>query len=163
MQTIIGIDPGIERLGWGVVNQDKRNIEYISSGVQKTSPKNPVSDRLVVLYDFLDDLFSTNKPRVVGIEKLFFSKNIKTGIVIGEVRGIILLASAKHNAHIVEFTPPEIKSLVCGSGRADKKQVARMMELTLDLPRRTMLDDETDALAISYAAALTTYPHVGAS
>ncbi len=163
MRTVLGIDPGIERLGWGLVHEERRVITYLDSGVQKTSSKDQVSDRLLILYNFLDELFKSNKPELVGIEKLFFSKNIKTGIVIGEVRGIILLAAAKHATKIVEFTPPEIKSLVCGSGSADKKQVARMMELALQLPKRPMLDDETDALAIAFAAALQSYPQYGTS
>ncbi len=157
---ILGVDPGIERLGWGLLSQEKKAVTYIDSGVEKTSSKKHTSDRLLALYGFLDELMATKRPAVVGIEKLFFAKNVKTGMVIGEVRGVILLAAAKHATKIVEFTPPEVKSLVCGSGVADKKQVARMMEMTLQLPQRAMLDDETDALAIAYAAALQTYPHI---
>lgn len=150
----MGVDPGIERLGWAFLEKNNRTISYISSGVEKTSAKIQTSERLLAIYDFLDGAIKKERPESIGIEKLFFAKNTKTGIVIGEVRGVILTVAAKHHLHITEFTPPQVKSLVCGSGSADKKQVARMMNLALKLPQRSMLDDETDALAIAYAAAL---------
>ena len=156
---ILGIDPGIERLGWAIVEEINGTIVYKKSGTKKTSAKKTTGARLLELFEFLDDLIKKERPNKAGVEKLFFSTNAKTAIIIGEVRGVILTSLEKHAVIINDFSPQEIKKLVTGDGGADKKQVARMLSLILKLPQRTMIDDETDAIAIAVAAITKKQPH----
>ncbi|MBI2609769.1 crossover junction endodeoxyribonuclease RuvC [Candidatus Giovannonibacteria bacterium] len=145
--VVLGIDPGIERLGWGLVKKNASNSERLDSGVKKTSQKKATPERLYEIEEFMDNLLSDKKPDLVSIEKLFFSKNVKTALLIGEVRGVILAVTQKHRIPIREFSPSEIKIAVCGYGQADKKSVAEMLRLQIEFPQRKMIDDETDALA----------------
>lgn len=149
---VLGIDPGIERLGWGVVQKTPAGFERLDSGVFKTKKTLPQEERLAAIYRFLKKLISKTRPDIVGVEKLFFAANAKTAIMVGEARGVILLAAAECRAPIKEFTPLQIKMAICGDGKADKKRVADMLRYSIKLPDRSLLDDETDALAI----ALTT-------
>jgi len=151
---VLGIDPGIERLGWGLLKKTHGGFEYINSGVKKTLKSKNTSERLLEIYEFLNKLIQKEQPEMVGVEKLFFSKNVKTAMIIGEVRGVILVAAQKHGLNIKEFSPQEIKMIVCGHGNADKKEVASMLQLSMVLPNKKMLDDETDALAIALAATI---------
>src|SRR3989344_5998167 len=119
---VLGIDPGIERLGWAIIEEREGKMVYQSSGVKKTSSKKTTSARLWELLEFLESLIKKEKPEKAGIEKLFFSTNAKTAIIIGEVRGVILATLEKYSIPIHEFSPPEIKKIVTGDGSADKKQ-----------------------------------------
>ena len=152
---VLGIDPGIERMGWGVVQKTSTGFARLDSGVFKTPKALPQEKRLAAIYYFLNKLLMRTKPDIVGIERLFFAANAKTAITVGEARGVILLAAAEYGATIKEFTPLQVKMTVCGDGRADKKRVAAMLRYSIALPNRALLDDETDALAI----ALTTLVH----
>ena len=150
MTKILGIDPGIERLGWGVLTKKENGkIERVDSGVMRTPKTDRVSKRLFAIQKFLDDLIKKEKPDLVSVEKLFFSKNVKTAMVVSEVRGVILATIEKHNIPIVEFTPMQVKIAVCGTGAAEKKDVASMLKFSITLPSGRLLDDETDALAIA--------------
>lgn len=150
---ILGIDPGIERLGWGIINKNDSKIERISSGVKKTlkTQKNP--ERLFEIQCFLDDLITKEKPDTISVEKLFFFKNVKTALNISEVRGVILATAQKHRLKITEFTPLQIKMAICGYGKASKNDVANMLKLSIALPKNKLLDDETDALATALTHA----------
>lgn len=159
VQRILGIDPGIERLGWGLIEKTPRGIERLASGVKRTLKTKRESERLLEIYEFLDALMQKEKPGVLATEKLFFSKNVKTALIIGEVRGLILALGAKHSLTLKEFAPLEVKLAVCGYGRAEKTSVAHMVRLMLQLPQNKLLDDETDALALAIAAsAISTFP-----
>ncbi|MDP2668704.1 MAG: crossover junction endodeoxyribonuclease RuvC [bacterium] len=162
VQRILGVDPGIERLGWGLVEKNGGKYTRIDSGVKRTSKNKPVSDRLWEIYQFLDELIIKEKPSELSTEKLFFAKNVKTALVIGEVRGIILALGAKHGLSIKEFAPSEVKMAICGYGHATKEGVAEMLKLSINLPKNKLLDDETDALALAltsaFLPALSTYP-----
>ncbi|HEY4497691.1 MAG TPA: crossover junction endodeoxyribonuclease RuvC [Candidatus Paceibacterota bacterium] len=149
---VLGIDPGIERVGWGVIQKTPTGFVRLGSGVFKTHKTLPQEKRLVAIYHFLTKFLLKTKPDAVGIERLFFAANAKTAITVGEARGVILLAAAERGLMIQEFTPLQVKMAVCGDGRADKKRVAAMLRHSITLPQRSLLDDETDALAI----ALTT-------
>ncbi|KKT29718.1 crossover junction endodeoxyribonuclease RuvC [Candidatus Giovannonibacteria bacterium RIFCSPLOWO2_12_FULL_44_25] len=153
---ILGIDPGIERLGWGIVEKNGSQLARIRSGVKKTSKNQKEDERLWEIFVFLDKLIKKEKPNAVSTEKLFFAKNVKTALVIGEVRGIILAIARKHHLPIKEFAPLGMKMAICGYGRADKRAVANMVKLMLNLPQKELLDDETDALALAIAG--TSYP-----
>ncbi len=145
----LGIDPGIERLGWGIVEKNGSEITRIDSGVKQTSKKDSKSKRLLEIYSFLENLFSKTRPDFVSVEKLFFATNVKTALVVGEVRGVILLTAEKHGIPILEFAPTEVKMAVCGYGRASKEGVASMLKFSMILPKKKLLDDETDALALA--------------
>ncbi len=161
-ERILGIDPGIERLGWGVVEKKSGNLERKASGVKKTLKTKKESERLWEIHQFLDELIKKEQPDLLATEKVFFSKNIKTALVIGEVRGIILALSEKYGVPIKEFTPLEAKMAICGYGHATKENVASMLKLSIKLPENKLLDDETDALALAVTATffptLPTYP-----
>ena len=150
---ILGIDPGIERLGWGIIAKNGNELKRISSGVKKTLKTQKEGERLWEIFVFLDELIEKEKPDIVSTEKLFFSKNVKTALIIGEVRGVILSVVQKHNTPLREFTPPELKMAVCGYGKAGKESIANMVNLLLNLPKKKVLDDETDALALAIAAS----------
>lgn len=156
---ILGIDPGIERLGWGLIEKKGNQLVRINSGVKKTLKTQKKSERLWEIFMFLDKLIRKTKPDFVSTEKLFFAKNVKTALVIGEVRGVILAVAAKHGLPIKEFAPLEVKMAVCGYGKATKEGVANMVNLLLNLPKKKLLDDETDALALAIAGAnIATFP-----
>src|SRR3989338_8887555 len=97
MNKILGIDPGIERLGWAFLGDENKKFTYLSSGVKKTLKTQPQMERLLEIHDFLDDLIKTEKPDILSLERLFFSKNAKTAMVVGEARGDILMLPAQHN------------------------------------------------------------------
>lgn len=154
---ILGIDPGIERLGWGVVEKSGSKLVRINSGVKKTLKTSRKSARLLEIYQFLNELIKKERPDALITEKLFFAKNVKTALIISEVRGVILTVAEAHRLAIKEFAPLEVKVAICGYGRADKRAIANMVKLMLNLPKKELLDDETDALALaiigsSYAA-----------
>ncbi|OGF51737.1 hypothetical protein A3I27_04535 [Candidatus Giovannonibacteria bacterium RIFCSPLOWO2_02_FULL_43_11b] len=146
---VLGIDPGIERLGWALVLGERKKSKYIVSGVKKTLKSKPTKERLLDINNFLEELIKKEKPDILSVEKVFFSKNVKTALIIGEVRGIVLMLSAKHNLKLLEFGPAEIKLSIAGYGGADKRSVYNMLKLTVSLPDRKFLDDETDAIAIA--------------
>lgn len=151
---ILGIDPGIERLGWGLIKKNGNNPERISSGVKKTLKTQTNAQRLFEIQCFLDELIKTEKPDAISVEKVFFAKNAKTALSISETRGVILSTAQKHGLKIVEFTPLQIKMAICGYGKASKTDVAHMLKLSIILPTKKLLDDETDALAIALCGAV---------
>lgn len=159
MSKILGIDPGIERLGWGVIEKNGSAVKIIDSGVKKTLKTQPEASRLWEIWQFLDKLIVKERPEVLSTEKLFFAKNVKTALVISEVRGLILALAEKHKLTIREFTPLEVKMAICGYGKASKENVSSMLKLFIDLPKKQLLDDETDAIALAITAlSIATFP-----
>lgn len=152
---ILGVDPGIERLGWGIVEKNGSEFKRINSGVKKTLKTSRKSARLWDIFDFLDKLIKKEKPDGLSTEKLFFAKNVKTALIIGEVRGVILAAAEKNKLPIKEFAPLEVKVAVCGYGRAGKENVASMLKLSIKMPAKKLLDDETDALALALTSLVS--------
>ncbi|MEK7560197.1 MAG: crossover junction endodeoxyribonuclease RuvC [Patescibacteria group bacterium] len=150
---ILGIDPGIERLGWGLIKKNGIKIERISSGVKKTLKTQKSPERLFEIQCFLDKLITKEKPEAISIEKLFFFKNAKTVLSISEVRGVVLATAQKYGLRIAEFTPLQIKMAICGYGKASKSDMASMLKFSMVLPKKKILDDETDALAIAATCA----------
>ena len=146
---VLGIDPGIERFGWALVEKTPAGLCYLASGVERTSPRDPHGERLLALLRFLEGYLKEAKPELVAMERVFFEKNAKTAIAVGEIRGVVLAVSAKFGLPLVEFSPPEVKLLVSGYGKADKRSVAEMVRRELKLDRAKRLDDETDALALA--------------
>lgn len=140
---ILGIDPGIGICGFGLIEGNK----MLDCGVVTTPINTPLPGRLEELYNSLREVFDETKPDVVSVEKLFFSKNITTGISVAEARGIVLLVAEQHKLPIFEYTPNEIKKTLTGYGSADKKQMQEMVRLHLNLKNIPKPDDAADALA----------------
>lgn len=151
---ILGIDPGIGRLGWGIVEKQGSKVKPIAFGCIETE-KQDLSKRLVVIYIKLKELIAEFKPEAVGIEDLFFNKNVKTAFAVGQARGVVLLCVEQSGLPVTVFTPSVIKSTIAGYGKADKKQVGQMVKLTLKLDKVPSPDDTADALAIALTYAFT--------
>ena len=150
----LGIDPGTAICGYGFVETRGSRLRPLAYGSIFTTPDMPMEQRLMKIFDELDDLIKQHKPDVMGVEKLFFSRNVTTAIPVGQARGIVLLTAAKNNLRLVERTPMQIKQDVTGYGKADKNQVIYMVAKILHLPEPPKPDDTADALAV---AICTTY------
>jgi len=147
---VVGIDPGLARVGYGFLRKTGNKTEYISHGCITTEAGSPSHEaRLKKIYDELSDLFHGNKPGFAAVEKLFFTKNITSAMAVAEVRGVILLACAKEAIPVFEYTPNQVKQAVTGSGRADKKQVQEMIKRLLHLDAVPTPDDAADGLSIA--------------
>jgi crossover junction endodeoxyribonuclease RuvC len=151
---IIGIDPGTAITGWGVVQKKKNAIQYIAHGTIETLKTKEAPQRLHDLERELVSLFAKYKPSVVGVERLYFAKNLTTAMPVAQARGIVLLCIAKTKASIKEFTPLQVKAIVTGYGKAEKQQVQRMVQHTLQLSFIPKPDDAADALGVAIATAL---------
>lgn len=151
---ILGIDPGTGICGFGVIEIKKNKPIMLDSGVITTPAHTPLPERLEDIYDSMHEIIEQNKPDVVSIEKLFFTKNITTGISVAEARGICLLVAKQHKLPIFEYTPNEIKKTMTGYGNADKKQMQEMVKLHLNLNYIIKPDDAADALAAAITHSL---------
>ena len=145
----LGIDPGTAICGYGFVELQGSRLVPHEYGAITTSPKAKMQDRLVTLYDGLDMLIKKYKPDVMGVEQLFFNRNVTTAIPVGQARGIVLLTAAKNGLELVERTPLQVKQAVTGYGKATKDQVIYMVTKILHLPKPPHPDDVADALAIA--------------
>ncbi|MBI2482919.1 crossover junction endodeoxyribonuclease RuvC [Candidatus Uhrbacteria bacterium] len=145
---ILGLDPGVARLGYGVVASVRGVDQCVTMGVLET-PKGEVGPRLVDLRQRLRALIAEHHPDVACVERLFFSKNVRTAIVVAEARGVILLTCAELGVLVVEASPQDVKQAVAGYGAADKRQVQRMVQALLRLPEIPQPDDAADALAMA--------------
>lgn len=145
---ILGIDPGIGICGFGLIETTSRaGARALDYGAVTTMVDAPMSVRLKELYESLKLVFEQTKPEVVAIEKLFFSKNITTGIAVAEARGVILLVCEQAGAKVREYTPNQIKMSLTGYGAATKTQMEEMVRVHLGLKSKPKPDDAADALA----------------
>jgi len=151
MTKILGIDPGFGRVGWGVI--EKKNGEWfaVDWGCLETSSKKDFIERLKEIHSAIGALIKKYQPEKIGVEDLFFAKNVKTAMKVGEARGVILLTCVQAGVPVSEFTPLQIKQTVTGYGRAEKGQMQKMVQLLLKIKKKITPDDAADALA----AALT--------
>ena len=144
---ILGIDPGIGICGFGLIETTTRaNAHALDFGAVTTRVDAPMPERLKELYESLQLVFNETHPELVAIEKLFFSKNITTGIAVAEARGVIMLVAAQHDVQIREYTPNEIKLTLAGYGAAPKSQMQEMVRLHLGLEKKPKPDDTADRL-----------------
>lgn len=150
---ILGFDPGIADTGFGVIEKFGSSIKFVDTGSIQTSKNKKFGDRLEAIYDLADKLIKKHKPDIVGIEKLFFAKNAKTALDVGQARGVVMLAIKKNNLEPLEFTPLQIKQAVASTGRADKRQVGLMVKTILGLKSVPKPDDAADALAVAITAS----------
>ncbi len=152
---ILGIDPGIGTCGFGLIEAKSRaDVRALDFGVITTTMNAPLPGRLLELYEGLTEIFETCKPEVVSVEKLFFSKNITTGIAVAEARGLVLLVAAQNKIPVFEYTPNEIKKALTGYGAAGKPQMQEMVRVTLGLEKKPRPDDAADALAAAITHSL---------
>jgi crossover junction endodeoxyribonuclease RuvC len=147
---IVGIDPGTAITGYGIIRQIQGGkLEVIDYGVVRTESGLPLPQRLILLYEALAELLSRHQPDGGAVEKLFYQRNVKTAMSVGQARGVSLLALAQANMPISEYTPLEIKQAVVGYGRAEKAQVQEMVKALLNMPQIPSPDDAADALAVA--------------
>lgn len=144
---ILGIDPGYAILGYGVLDMAGNSFKTVAYGSILTDSKTEMPDRLCALYDGLTEIIEKYKPDEASIEELFFNNNAKTAILVGEARGVAVLACAKQGLPVSEYTPLQIKQALVGYGRADKKQVQAMVKAILHLDEVPKPDDTADAIA----------------
>lgn len=147
---VIGLDPGTAITGYGIVREDEEGgLVAIDFGVIKTPSRLPMPERLLKLHQALTKIIDLHRPENGAVEKLFFQKNVKTAISVGQARGVALLALAETGMPISEYAPMEIKQAVAGYGGADKRQVQLMVKALLDLEELPRPDDAADALAVA--------------
>lgn len=151
---ILWIDPGTTTIGFAFVEKEKSSIRVLEYGVISTPPKMPIQDRLVSIFADLNELLDIYQPSVVGVEKLFFVRNVTNGIDVAHARGVILYALASRGILLYEYTPLQVKQAVTGNGMAKKPQVQRAIAMILKLSEIPKPDDAADALGIAYITAL---------
>jgi len=145
----MGIDPGIAILGYGIISIKDNRYKIIDSGALTTSPELSMPERLSFIYESLIKILELYKPDAYAVEELFFNKNVKTALIVGHARGVILLAASKMNIPIYEYTPLQVKQAIVGYGRADKNQMQQMVKMLLNLKEVPKPDDVADALAVA--------------
>jgi crossover junction endodeoxyribonuclease RuvC len=149
----LGIDPGTAICGYGVVSLERGTLRLVDAGCVRTPSDADDGERLRQLHGALRTLVEEHAPVRIGIERLFFQRNVQTAMAVGQARGVALLVAAESGAPIDEPTPNEVKQAVCGNGAADKRQVAAMVERLLGVSLAGVPDDATDALAIAIGCA----------
>lgn len=146
---ILGIDPGLATIGWGVIESDAYRPKALAYGSLITPAGLKTEERLSMIYSGLADIIREHRPQQMAVEELFWNTNQTTGIRVAEARGVILLCGHKNGLEIAEYTPLQVKQAVVGYGRAQKKQVITMITMLLNLPAPPKPDDTADALAIA--------------
>ena len=146
---IMGIDPGLAIVGFGVVDTFNRQVKAVDYGTIQTESKLEYTNRLLCIANSLDQLLDTYKPDVVAVEELFFNKNTKTAFAVAQARGVILLTVLKKGIPLYEYTPLQVKQGVVGYGRATKMQVQLMVKTLLGLKDIPKPDDAADGLAVA--------------
>jgi crossover junction endodeoxyribonuclease RuvC len=151
-RIILGLDPGIADTGYGVIRDNGNSIECLTYGSIQTSSKLPLVDRLEELFNSLNNIIKEYKPDKAAVEDLFFNKNVKTALIVGQARGVIMLSLKVNKIDLQEFTPPQVKQAVSSYGRATKNQVQKMVKMILKLEEIPKPDDAADALAVAICA-----------
>lgn len=144
---ILGVDPGIAIVGWGVIEYNNGRMRAIDYGAITTAADMPTEDRITAVFRELTEIIEKYTPDAMAIEELFFNTNQKTGIIVAEARGVLLLAARLRNVPVYEYTPLQIKQSVVGYGRAEKNQIIQMVTMFLHLEKPPKPDDTADALA----------------
>ena len=149
----MGIDPGVASTGFGIVRAAGASLSAIDGGVIEAPPEEPMEDRLNRIHRELETLLSWHEPAAVALEDVYFGKNVRSAIGVGQARGVVLLAAAQHKVPCFDYTPQAVKLAVCGTGAAAKRQVQRMVGTLLGLPRPPESDHAADALAVAICHA----------
>ena len=146
---VLGLDPGLATTGWGVIEEESSELALADCGVITTAPGRPLAQRLQTLYRELAALILLQRPDVAAVEQLFFSRNVRTALAVGQARGVALLALADAGLALHEYTPPQVKQAVVGYGQATKHQVQQMVRMLLGLSEAPQPDDAADAVAVA--------------
>ena len=152
LKIILGIDPGIADTGYGIIKEENGKLSCLSYGSIKTKPSDNLITRLEILHYELDKIIKKYHPQLAAIEQLFFNKNVRTALIVGQARGVALLTLQQNKLKVLEFTPAQVKQGVTSYGQASKKQVQKMVKLILNLSEIPQPDDAADALAIALCA-----------
>ena len=150
---VLGIDPGTAATGYGIVERTGSQLRAIDYGCLETLSTQELPQRLLEIHSGVLELIETHSPRFVGVERLFFNRNVRTAFAVGQARGVVLLAAAQRGVPVLEFGPHEVKLAVTGYGRAAKGQVQRMVQLMLGMTVLPRPDDAADALAVAICLA----------
>ena len=150
---VLGIDPGTAATGFGVVERVGTRLRAIEFGCLETSLPASDPERLVAIHDGVAHLIERHRPALVAVERIFFSRNVRTAFAVGQARGVVLLAAAQAGLPVFEYTPNEVKMAVTGYGRASKDQVQRMVRTVLGLSALPAPEDAADALAVAICLA----------
>jgi len=148
-KIILGIDPGIADTGYGVIKSEGSKLTCLAYGSIKTDSKLDLISRLDILHRALDKIIKKYQPDLAAIEQLFFNKNVRTALIVGQARGVVLLTLKQNKLTIVDYTPSQVKSAVSAYGQASKLQVQKMVKLILNLKELPKPDDAADALAVA--------------
>ena len=161
---VLGIDCGTERTGFGVIMSDGRSHQLVEAGVIRTSPKDPLEHRLLLIAAGLRGVIERHRPDCAAIEEVFYAANVKTTLKLAHVRGVAMLVVAEAGIPLGEYSPLEVKTSVVGYGRAEKKQVQLMVQSLLGLDEAIASEDAADALAVAvcHATHESTRVRVGA-
>ncbi len=146
---ILGIDPGLAAVGYGLIEKKGNKYKCCDYSVIRTEASSTNIYRLEKIYNNLNDIIKEYNPDCMAVEELFFNKNVKTAIMVGQARGVILLAGSQAGLKVYEYTPLQVKQAVVGYGRARKEQVQQMVKALLNLQEIPRPDDSADALAVS--------------
>src|SRR3954451_21455118 len=151
--TVLGIDPGLANTGYGVVQRRGMRFAALDGGVVTTRAGLPLEQRLATIFAEVDALLERHRPEAVALEDLFFGANARSAFAVGQARGVVMLAAGRRGVPCASYTPQQVKQAVCGTGRAAKEQVARMVCAMLSLPDEPLPDHATDALAVGVCHA----------
>lgn len=151
--VILGVDPGIAIAGWGAIEYDRGRIRVLGYGSATTPAGMKTEDRLLLLHQDFETIINHFHPDEMAVEELFWNTNQKTGIMVAEARGVIVMTARKHGLELFEYTPLQVKGAVAGYGRATKQQVIAMVTSLLRLPAPPKPDDTADALAVAICHA----------
>ena len=154
----MGIDPGVASTGFGLVRVDGGGMSAADGGVIEAPPGEPIERRLALIHDGLVELLATHSPVAVAVEDVYFGKNVRSAIAVGQARGVALLAAGQRGVPCFGYTPQAVKMAVCGSGAAAKTQVQRMVGTLLGLSQPPKSDHASDALAVAICHAGHTRP-----
>ncbi len=150
---ILGVDPGTNITGFGIINFEKNTYSRVISGIIRLPSSKPIPERLKIIYDEVDKLIKTYKPDEFAIETAFYGKNVQSAMKIGYARGVSILAAVHNGLPTSEYSPREVKKSVVGRGSASKEQVSFMIKSLLIIDQQNMKTDESDALAIALCHA----------
>ena len=150
---VIGIDPGVANTGYGVVRRRGGRLAELDGGVIETRPERSPERRLADIFAAVDELVVRHSPDAFALEALYFGQNVRSAFSVGQARGVVMLAAGRHGLECHDYTPQQVKGAVCGSGRAPKEQVIRMVQSLLSLPDPPTPDHAADALAVAICHA----------
>jgi crossover junction endodeoxyribonuclease RuvC len=150
---VLGIDPGLANTGYGVIRSTAGRLVALDGGVIETGAGLPMEQRLADIHAAIDALLAEHEPVGMALEQLYFGQNVKTAFAVGQARGVSMLAAGQRGVPCESYTPQQVKGAVCGNGRADKVQVARMVQALLGLEAPPAPDHAADALAVAICHA----------